>query len=97
MPALGFNKPKSIRALTSHWGIELAFPSSPHWYCAYHGSLLGIPTYVVSNTIETGMKLGNWNGKGLRIYLAHFGGLGWYGQYYDERRDFFGGGIALDY
>ena len=92
-----FNRPRAIRAFTSHWGIELAVPSNPHWYCAYHGSLLGIPTYVVSNTLESGMKLGNWNGKGLRIYLAHFGGLAWYGQYYDERRDYFGAGIALDY
>ncbi len=92
-----FNKPRSIRPVTGLWGAELATGPGPHWYLAYHGSLLGIPAYVVSNTVEAGVKLGRWDGAGLRIFFAYHGGLEWYGQYYDQRRDFFGGGIALDY
>ncbi len=92
-----FTKPRAIRAGTAHVGLELAAGSEPHWYCAYHGSLLGVPAYVVSNTIEAGLKLGRWDGAGLRIFLAYHGGLEWYGQYYNERGEFFGGGIAIDY
>lgn len=92
-----FNRPRSIRATTGHCGIELAVGSDPHWYCAYHGSLLGIPAYAMSNSIEAGLKLGKWEGSGVRIYIAYYGGLDWYGQYYNERRSFLGGGLMLDY
>ncbi len=92
-----FTKPRSIRAGTALYGIELASDSAPHLYCAYHGSLLGIPAYVVSHSLETGLKVGTWNKAGIRIFLAYHTGLEWYGQYYNLRSDFFGGGLALDY
>ena len=92
-----FNRPRSIRAATGHWGAEIAAPGAPTLYCAYHGSLLGVPAYIMSHTIETGIKVGTWQGEGLRIYIAYHGGLDWYGEYYNERRSFFGAGLVLDY
>jgi hypothetical protein len=92
-----FNKPQGIRYFQAHAGVELVSESSPHFYSAYHASLLGIPTYNISNSVEAGVKFGKWNGMGVRLYLSYVNGLGWFGQYYYERKETWGIGVMVDF
>lgn len=92
-----YNNPTSIKSLLAHAGMEIVSSFTPHLYTAYHASLLGIPTYNVSNSVEAGVKFGKWSGMGLRVYVSYANGLGWFGQYYDERKETWGIGAMVDF
>ncbi len=89
-------RPTAIRTVSSLHGIEMRFPGNPAVYVAYNLTLLGIPAVVGSNTIEAGVKLGAWGGRGVRLYIRYYAGLETFGAFYNERREFIGAGFGFD-
>jgi len=90
-------KPSAIRRFSALAGAEVSTSGSPHLYAAYNGTLLGVPAYVWSSTVEVGVKFGTWNRRGLRIHLMYQNGLNWFGEFYSERKEFVAIGFTFDF
>lgn len=90
-------KPSAMRRFTAMAGGEISTSGSPHVYAAYNGTLVGVPAYVWSNTVELGVKFGTWNRQGLRVHVTYQNGLDWFGEFYNQRKEFLGVGFAFDF
>ena len=90
-------KPKDIRGWAGIAGWELQTPGSIHAYLAHHFLLLGAPTYIGTNTVESGVKFGGDSGRGIRLFLMYQNGWDNFGEYYNERNEFFGAGFAVEF
>jgi hypothetical protein len=66
-------------------------------YAAYHLTLRKLTSFVGSNNVDVGVKFGEWNSTGMRIYLGYFNGLDFFSQYYNERREHWALGFAFDF
>ncbi len=67
-----------------------------HCYAAVHWTLTGIPAWIGTTHVESGVRFGSWDESGLRIYLSYQTGLVPFHQYFDVREETWGGGFALD-
>lgn len=65
-------------------------------YIADHLTLWGIPAYTGQNTLEGGIKLGAWNGAGIRFAVSLMTGPEVFSQYYNVSRTSWGLGFAYD-
>ncbi len=92
-----YNNPHDIRRWAALGGAEVSTGSTVPFYLACNLSLLGVPTYNLSATVEAGAKFGEWKGRGIRLYLLYYNGLDFYGQYYKDRKEFAGIGFAIDF
>jgi hypothetical protein len=90
-------KPSAIRRTSALAGAEMSTSRSPYLYAAYNGTLLGVPAYIWSNTVELGVKFGTWSRQGLRVHITYQNGLDWFGEFYSERKEFVGVGFAFDF
>lgn len=66
-------------------------------YLADHVVLRRIPATIGTNNLEGGIKLGPWQGTGLKLFLSYYSGLDPFSQYYDVRRENVGVGFAFDF
>ena len=66
-------------------------------YVADNFTLTGIPSTIGTNNLEFGIKFGEWNGGGIRVYGSYFSGLTIFSQYYNERDREWGTGFAFDF
>ncbi|MDH4070575.1 MAG: hypothetical protein OEV30_09130, partial [Ignavibacteria bacterium] len=82
-----------FRTTDSTWSL---FGKPFNLFAAYNLSLTGIPAYLGSNTIETGIRFGSWSSTGVMILASYHGGPEIYGQYYDLKRDYWQIGFSLD-
>ncbi|MBI5474972.1 MAG: hypothetical protein HY961_21735 [Ignavibacteriae bacterium] len=98
-------RPVAIKRVEFLAGFELhsdkitdsVFDNPFNIYLADHLSLRGIPSYIGTNIVEAGVKFGEWNSTGLRIFLSYYNGLDVFSQYYDQRRESWGWGFAFDF
>jgi hypothetical protein len=90
-------KPKEIRSISALAGWEAHTPGRTHAYIAHHFSLTGTPTYIGTNTIETGVKFGSASGRGIRLFAVYQNGWDNFGEYYNERNEFVGVGFAVEF
>ena len=65
-------------------------------YVADNLAVTGIPVCYGTNNMEFGVKLGEWNGTGIRLYGSYYHGLEVFSQYYYVRTDQWGIGFAFD-
>ena len=65
-------------------------------YIADNLSLTGIGAAHGTNSLEFGVKLGEWDGTGIRFYGSYYHGLEMFSQYYYVRTDQWGLGFAFD-
>lgn len=95
-------RPSSIERISTIHGVEAhttgetIFGKPCNWFIADNITLVGIPSYVGTNNFEAGIKLGEWAGSGMRIYLSYFSGLTVFSQYYNIRENHWGAGFAFD-
>jgi hypothetical protein len=52
-------------------------------YAAYQPTLLNINGWSVRHEAQAGIKVGNWNGRGVNIYYGYFSGKSIHGEYFD--------------
>ncbi len=76
-------------------GNVLEQPAYP--FIANHFSLAGNPGYTGSDQAQIGVKFGEWNGKGVVLYLAYYTGNSFFSEYYDERVSVVGAGFTVDF
>jgi hypothetical protein len=81
-------KPNDIQPWAGLAGVECMAAGSPYVYAAVQMYLMGVPTYVATNSLEAGVRFGRWSGTGVRFALKYQNGLEYYGQYYNRRREF---------
>ncbi len=67
-----------------------------HCYAAFHFTLAGIPAWIGTTHLEGGLRLGDWDRAGVRLYVNYQAGLDVFHQYYNVRGESWGGGIAFD-
>lgn len=107
-PYAGFSyatliRPTDIGRIEFHGGIEVqamagsAFNNPLHLYVSQYFMLRSINKYIGTGNTEAGMKFGDWNSTGLKIYISYFNGLDPFSQYYDLRRENWGLGFAFDF
>jgi hypothetical protein len=97
-------RPSDIRRFSTLHGFECtsgsllgtALGKPFQMYAAFNLTLVGIPAYVGTSVSEFGIKLGQWNGSGLRFYVNYASGMEFFSEYYDVRRDMAGVGFAFD-
>jgi hypothetical protein len=99
-----FLRPDTIRRFSTIHGLEMysgeivgpVFSTPVNLFAAYNLSFDGIPEYVGSNSVDCGLKFGEWSGTGLRLFVSYYAGLDTFHQYYDERREGWGLGCTVD-
>jgi len=97
-------RPVEIRRLSTIHGFQAhttnilgtAFGKPYSLFLADNLSLVGIPSYVGTNNLELGVKLGEWSGSGVRFYLSYYSGMNVFSQYYNIRDQEWGFGFTFD-
>jgi len=92
-----YNNPKDIRRWGGFAGCEIHTLSENALYAAFNISFLGVPVYNGSGTLAAGIKFGDWDGRGVRLYAQYYSGLDLFGQYYKNRTKYFSLGFAIDF
>ncbi|NLT52326.1 MAG: hypothetical protein GXX85_15585 [Ignavibacteria bacterium] len=98
-------RPADLKKYSGNCGVEIAFTDilgkflnkSTQFYFAYHFSLVGIPEYMGSSHSMLGIKAGEWEGKGISLYLSYFNGNNVFSEYYKDRIEKFGIGFFVDF
>ena len=88
----------TVFGVTAHTGDWTGtFAGRPvHFYASDHFRVWGLETLSGTNMFEAGVKFGEWNGAGIRIFLSHHAGLEVYHQYFDTKSDNWGLGFGLE-
>ena len=97
-------RPPTMKRLNTMCGVAAhtgdwvgSFAGSPvHLYAADHFRIWGLETLSGTNMLEAGVKFGEWNGAGIRIFISHHSGLEVYTQYFDMKSDDWGLGFGLE-
>jgi hypothetical protein len=84
-----------MTAHTSNWA-GLCFSKPVHFYFSDHFLLWGLGALSGTNMIEAGVKVGEWDGTGIRLFVGHHAGLEVYHQYSDVKSSGWGLGFALE-
>ncbi len=107
-PYMGFSyatliRPTEIGRIEFHGGLEartntgFLFNEPLNLFISQYFTLRSINKYLGTGNTEAGIKLGDWNSTGLKIYASYFNGLDPFSQYYDIRRENWGLGFAFDF
>jgi hypothetical protein len=83
-----------LEVRTSHLGPVFGRPFNV--FAADNFNLAGIPAYVGTNNLECGVKFGDWDGSGVKVYISYYAGQEIFSQYYDIRRNQWGVGFSFD-
>jgi hypothetical protein len=91
--------PKWLPKLSEYGGGEISFPSAllltP--YIAYQATFMKIHTTAIRHNAQAGIKIGNYYGRGLDIYLSYFSGYSIHGEYYDVKENYFAIGFLVNF
>ena len=66
-------------------------------FLASHVNTYGTESYSLSQQTMLGLKLGDWENKGIVLYLSYYTGRNIFGTYYDKTSSRFGIGFSVDY
>jgi hypothetical protein len=100
-----FVRPANVKRINYHAGFELDFKNflgrffakDENIFLANHFSISGFRKYVGSQQTMLGLKFGNWEGKGITVYLSYYSGLNYFDAYYGEKFSKFGLGFYVDF
>lgn len=98
-------RPAELEKWSGYFGYELAFDklldatfgAKTNIFTASQLNLVGTPEYRLNTKIMAGLKFGDWDGKGLVVYLSYYSGGNPFSEYYSERIKQFGIGFFIDY
>ena len=68
-----------------------------NFFIAYQCNIRGNNEYIGENNIVSGIKLGNWEDKGLTFFVSYFTGYNYFNEYYQDRIKKFGIGLTIDF
>lgn len=98
-------RPEDLKRYNYHAGIEIRnknllgklFNNDLNLFLADHFFLDGTDNYFGSNQIMAGLKIGNWNEKGIVFYASFYSGRDIFSSYYNRKIEKFGVGFFIDY
>ncbi len=90
-----FNTFQGAVAHTSEWTGQV-WGQPANLYIADHFMLSGVERLSGTNILEGGIKFGEWDGSGIRLFISYRAGTEIYHQYYDVKRNDWGMGFAVD-
>ena len=76
-------------------GSVLDKPTIP--FVAVHATLSGNPVYTGNINTQVGVKFGDWDRKGIVLYLAYYNGNNFFSEYFDQRVTIWGTGFTVDF
>lgn len=98
-------RPDELKRYTFHLGFEIAAPNNLgkvfnnviNLFLADHFFLDGAGKYSGSNQLITGVKMGEWDKKGIIVYASFYSGRDMFSSYYDRKISKFGIGFSIDF
>ncbi|MCB0730479.1 MAG: DUF1207 domain-containing protein [Ignavibacteriae bacterium] len=98
-------RPSEIQKWSSYFGYEIAFDKiieqtfgvKTNLFLANQFNLVGTPKYQLNSKFMSGVKFGEWDGKGLVLYLSYYTGANPFSEYYSQRIQKFGIGFFIDF
>ena len=93
--------PRGLPRLSGQCGSEISsgstIGSTTTVYAAADFRIIKISSTTVQTTIQTGIKFGNYHGRGFDIFLTYFNGMSLHGEYYDQREEYSAVGLKFDF
>lgn len=89
--------PKWSLQLGTEFVQERVFDLPLHLYCAYDFRLQSLARYAAIHSLQAGVKLGIWRGRGVKVFVVAYNGLSYHGEYYDLRSSYWGPGFTVDF
>ena len=98
-------RPSTIERISFLAGTEIAFDNiigavhhqPTNLFLAYHIDLRGTPEYSATHQLQLGIKVGNWNEKGITIFLGYYTGQHMFAEYFDQHLSTLGAGFTVDW
>ncbi|HEX2869269.1 MAG TPA: DUF1207 domain-containing protein [Ignavibacteriales bacterium] len=98
-------RPLEIKKYSFSAGFEYAFynpfgrvfKKDFNLFAAYYNNLNGTPVYHGNNNFVAGVKFGQWEGKGILLYLDYYAGSNMFSEYYKDSIHRFGIGFSVDF
>jgi hypothetical protein len=98
-------RPAVIKRIAGLIGIECAtsrftstigdHPIIP--FISYTMQLTGVPRYSATHNLQIGVKFGEWEKKGINIFVEYYNGRHMFAEYFDRTMKTFGAGFAVDF
>jgi Protein of unknown function (DUF1207) len=91
--------PSTLPKQSWYGGIEYhrSVAEAVHLYASYQPSLINIDGWSVRHEAQTGVKVGQWNGRGVNVYYGFFSGKSIHGEYFDVDEEYTALGINFEF
>ncbi|MCE1188815.1 MAG: DUF1207 domain-containing protein [Ignavibacteria bacterium] len=92
--------PSDVKKWMVHGGAEYSMPDaicakvSP--FVSFDLRTVAIDAVTLNNTVSAGIKIGSYNGSGVRIHFTHFKGKNIHGEYYNLDEEYSAIGVNID-
>jgi len=98
-------RPSNVRRFEPLAGVEIAsdrligplFNESFNTFLAYHIFMAGTPVYTSTHQLQIGAKLGQWQGRGITLYISYYSGRHMFKEYLEITLSTFGAGFTVDF
>jgi hypothetical protein len=98
-------RPDNIKRYNFHTGFEFALKKiigkvaskDVNPFVAAYITTDGADSYIISQQTMAGVKFGNWDSKGILLYLSYYSGGDIFGSYFKRRISNFGIGFSVDF
>lgn len=91
--------PKWLPKFSEYFGGEVFFathsPLTP--YIAYQATVMKIYNTVIRNDAQAGIKIGDYYGRGINLYLSYFSGYSIHGEYFDVQEHYTALGFLINF
>ncbi len=91
--------PRWIPKLSGYAGGELSliFHGKITPYIAYQATLMKINKASVRHNAQAGIKIGEYNGRGLNLFVSYFSGYSIHGEYFDVQEHYTALGFLINF
>lgn len=91
--------PPDLGKWSPQGGVEAAWlhvlDSPAHAYVAVDARLLDVGGWDAALNVQAGVKIGDWRGTGLDLFVAYYHGKSQHGEYYDRMWSYWGPGFNI--
>ncbi|HTR81803.1 MAG TPA: DUF1207 domain-containing protein [Bacteroidota bacterium] len=90
--------PKPLPRFQADAGIEYHLPcfQISNFYWSYQATVLKITETSVRHNVQIGWKLGDWEKRGVDVYLSYFSGYSIHGEYYNVKESYCAAGFLVE-